>query len=93
MLWSSVYICVLLVSVYVMLNTLGCGLVCMYSLVICIHAVEQCIYICVLLVSVYVMVNTRGCGLVCMYSLVICIHAVEQSLPGTLLGGGGVCSG
>ena len=33
-----------LISVCVMLYTRGCGLVCMYSLVICIRAVEQCMY-------------------------------------------------
>ena len=33
-----------LISVYVMLYAPGCGLACMYSLVICIRAVEQCMY-------------------------------------------------
>ena len=34
----------MLISVCVMLCTRGCGLVCMYSFVICIRAVEQCMY-------------------------------------------------
>ena len=33
-----------LISVCVMLYAPGCGLACMYSLVICIRAGEQCMY-------------------------------------------------